>query len=261
MRVEPSISLKNKLYKRYWRTTRQLFAAIRQPIIDRSEHTDPANLKALLPVLLQPEPMQKHIDAMWSKIGGKYYYDTASKLKSGKESIPEMEYKIDKEKLTAAEQRMYLYSNARSLQKTKSIMTTYEESINRVIDSVIQESLDEGLGIIESRRLLTHDLKGEEMLQMENWQAQRISMTEIGSAQNTGSFEAAQDNKEGVLKHWIFIPGMKTFREEHQGFDVMGDVEMDYEYAPGLQYAGDPDCNDAEEVINCFCSIGYSVDN
>jgi len=86
-------------------------------------------------------------------------------------------------------------------------------------------------------------------------------MTEVGGASNTGSFMAAQENSEGVKKEWIHIPGLKTSRDNHAGFESMGPVEMDYEYAPGLKYPGDPDCNDPEEIINCYCSIGYVIED
>jgi hypothetical protein len=70
---------------------------------------------------------------------------------------------------------------------------------------------------------------------------------------------AAQENSEGVSKVWMFIPGMKTFREKHQEFEAMGPQPMDHEYAPGLKYPGDEN-GSAEEVINCYCSISYEVD-
>ena len=263
MRITIDSDKRKFFEKKVWRSTRKAFVKCRQALVDHSGDTDPERLKLFSSYFLDIKPMTEHINQVWGDIGGRYGYDTEKKLKSLKSKTPEMELKADAKKLTEWKEKMKKYSAERSLAKVKAIMTTEQEAINRVIDSVIQESLDQGLGIIETRRLLTHDLSGEKMLEMENWQAQRIAMTEVGSAQNTGSFEAAQENSEGVKKVWLFIPGKKTFREEHAAFgaedDSTGGRGMDEEYAPGLQYPGDPN-GTAEEIINCYCTIGYEVE-
>ena len=80
-----------------------------------------------------------------------------------------------------------------------------------------------------------------------------------GSKNNTASFEAAQENSEGVKKVWMFIPGLKYCSENHKKYEELGPVEMDYEYAPGLKYAGDPHCKDLKELEGCYCSIIYDT--
>ena len=98
MKIVPNIRLKKILQKRYWRSTRRLFVTIRQPIVNQAEYTDPQSLRTLLPVLLQPEQMQKHINDLWGKVGGKVFYDTERKLKPpAKAENSHMEIKADKE--------------------------------------------------------------------------------------------------------------------------------------------------------------------
>jgi hypothetical protein len=84
-----------------------------------------------------------------------------------------------------------------------------------------------------------------------------------GSRNNTASFEAAQENSEGVKKEWLFIPGLEESsrcKQHHQDFQALGLVPMNYEYAPGLKYPGDPHCKDPKELEWCWCSICFGVD-
>jgi hypothetical protein len=259
MRITPDLDKKKFFERKVFRQTQKVFVKCREAVVNHSEHTDPERLKAFVATLLNVVPMKEHLDNVWSDVGGRFAYDTQRKLNKKKSGNPDLELKADSEQLKQWKERMKKYSAERSLAKAKAIMTTEQEAINKVIDSVIQESLDQGLGIQETRKLLTSDLSGEQMLEMENWQAQRIAMTEVGGAQNTGSFEAANENPEGTKKIWMFIPGQKSFRENHQEYEGLGAVDMDYEFAPGLQYPGDEN-GSAEEVINCYCSIIYETE-
>lgn len=259
MIIKPDIQEQKRLTNKYWRLTRQTFVKCRQAVIDHAEHTDPERLKIHISTLLNSEPMKEHVINLWGEVGGIFAQDIESILLLKKGVITEYEIKA-KKKPTKWDERMKRYAAERSIKKIESIMSVEAEAINKVIDKVIQTSLDKGLGIIETRRQLVNDLAGEEMLAMENWQAQRIAMTEVGSAQNTASYLAAKENSEGVKKQWQFIPGMKTFRENHQQFDAMGPQDMNYEYSQGLKFPGDPDCSDPSEVINCYCSHYFEVD-
>lgn len=255
MRIQPNTDYNKRMARKYWRLTRAVFVKCRQQVIDMSEHTDPDRLKARVKELLDPEPMKKHIIDLWGEVGGRVGNDMESVLTLQKSGNPGFEIKA---KRTDWDEKMKRYAAERSLKKLELIMSTEAEAINKVIDIVIQESLDGGLGIVETRKLLTSNLAGEEMLAMENWQAQRIAMTEVGSAQNTASFQAAQEYGD-AKKQWVFIPGMKTFRANHQGFESMGPVSMDYEFTSGLKHPGDPN-GAAEEVINCYCGLDILVE-
>jgi len=263
MKIVQNIDARELLVKRYWKKTRRLFAALRKPLIDQAEHTDGDRLKLMIADLLNPEPMKDHIDGLWGRVGGKFAYDTESRIKPPEkyESI-RLELKTAKEKLKTWEERMTAYSAERSLQKTKSIMTTEQEAINKVIDEVLQQGLDEGLAIPEIRKRMVKNLSGDAITEIENWQAERIARTEVISAGNTGSFEAAQENKEGVKKEWSTSGyGSPRVRDSHLFYESLGPVEMDYNYnrSTSLQFPGDPDCTLAEEVINCMCAVQYNT--
>lgn len=257
MRIQLDTDYQKRMSRKYWRLTRAVFVKCRQQVIDMAEYTDPDRLKARVSSLLDPEPMKKHIIELWGEIGGHVGGDMVQLLDLKK--YGKVKYETKAAKTKEWNERMKRYAAERSLKKIEAIMTTEEEAINKVIDMVIDKSLDEGLGIEETRRLLKKDLLGDQMLSIENFQAQRIAMTEVGAAQNTASFLAAKENSEDIKKVWMFIPGMKSFREEHQGFEALGGVSMDYEYAPGLKHPGDVN-GSAEQVINCYCSISYEIE-
>lgn len=253
MRFHPNISVRRSYVKQFWKETRRTLVKCRQQVIDMIDNTDPENLKAMTESLLLAQPMVDQLNRIWSKVGGRFGYETAKKLASRKKADDDIT-------LENWERIMRIYSNERSLLKAKKILSTEAEAINKVIDAVLQEGLDQGLGIVEIRKLLKFDLSGEAMTALENWQAQRIAMTEVGRANNTGSFMAAMENPEGTKKVWMFFPGRKTFRDNHQDFEGLGPQEMNYEFAPGLAFPGDERAP-ASETINCYCSIGYVTDN
>jgi len=253
MKISASNTAKRAYVKQYWKRSRNVLAVCRTPVVEKAEHVDPERLKTYVKDLLLKKPMNDHINNLWEDVGGRFAYDTESKITRYKSDRLNIEIKADPKKKLYWNEKLKKYSAERSAFKTNSILSVEEEAINKVIDSVIKDTLDKGLGIPESRRLMVERL-GTDLAEMENWQAQRIAMTEVGSAQNTGAFEAAKEYKDEVVKEWRFIPGLKTFRENHLGYGNMGPQDMDFEYAPGLMFPGD-DTADADEVINCFCNI------
>jgi hypothetical protein len=260
VKIVSNDKLKRSLEKRYWRLTRKVFVKVRQPVVDKAERIDPSRLKDYVRDLLLADPMRQHIDDIWGKVGGKFAYDTEKVLQGSKSKTHSIEVKAAGDQLKLWEDRLRKYSNERSLQKTGAILDTEVEAINKVIDDVIADTLDKGLGVLESRREMVRALTGDELSEMENWQAERIARTEVNSAGNTGSFDAAQENSEGVRKEWS-TSGLPNIRDSHIEYEAMGVVDMDYEYNTGLQFPGDPDCNLAEEVINCRCTIIYDTGN
>ena len=263
MKITPNIELRKRLEKIYWNETRKTFILCRQSVVDRSEHVDPARLKEIVSELLNEKVMTDHLIEIWSKVGGRFAFDTYrvifnAGLKKGK-SKKAREFKADK--LTDYQRMMAKYAYERSLQKARAIMTTEAEAINKVIDSVIERGVAEGLSIPHVRDLMKSELEGDTMLTIENWEAERIAVTEVGSAANTGSWEAMQEmGIEGIQKSWMGS-GLPNMRESHIEYAGMEPQDLDYEYNTGLKFPQDPDCEIAEEVINCHCTPIWETDN
>lgn len=280
MKITQDKILKQTLIKRYWKLTRKVLIQTRQAILDKSEYIDPERLKEMVPDLLLSRPMFNHLINLWSDIGGRFAYDTEKMFNQGKKLIIDLEQKKEPakipigipittalltsglspaEKLIYWQKRMRDYAYERSLQKTKQIMTTEQEAINSVIDKVISKVNAEGLSIPNARNLMRNELDTE-LVTIENWQAERIARTEVGGASNTGSFEAALENSEGCVKEWL-TSGLPNTRESHLYYESLGPQELDYEFAPGLQFPSDENCPDAGDVINCRCTYTMEIVN
>lgn len=89
----------------------------------------------------------------------------------------------------------------------------------------------------------------------EKFRNERIARTETISATNYGAMEAIKQSGVTARKEWIATRDNRT-RESHDTLDgeVVG---MDETFSNGLQFPGDPESNDAAEIINCRCTIGY----
>ena len=193
--------------------------------------------------------MVDYLINLWGKVGGKFAYDTDTMINRGK--------KAAKKDLGEHEARIRAYAAQRSLLKAKAILTTEEEAINRVITKVIDKSVAEGMSVSRTRQLLKESLEGDELMTIENWQAQRIALTEVNSAGNFGSFETIRESGQKGTKEWI-TSGLPNVRPAHTEHEALGAVDLDYDYATNLQFPGDPDCEIAEEIINCHCT--YIID-
>jgi hypothetical protein len=257
MKILIDKDIKQSLIKRYWKDTRKALVKSRQLVIDKSEHVDPERLKGYVKDLLNPAPVKEQILDIWGSVGGKYANDTSRKLKL-KNSVLYFDIKADD--LTLWKERMRKYAYERSLQKVQSIMDTQEQLINTVIDGVLEKVTADGLGIPAARELMKNSLTDETLLEIENYQAERIARTEVNGASNAGSYEGAQDSGLDMKKIWIHGGGMTPgYRPEHVAFAEMEPQPMDYEYAVGLQYPCDENA-DPDQICNCRCAIGYEVD-
>lgn len=261
MRITVNHKLRSVYERRYWRMTRKVLVECRQSVVDRAEWTDPASLKGMVKDLLNSKPMKEHIINLWGEVGGKFGYDTGLMIHVVKSGTPSMQYKEDK--LTLWKERMRRYAAERSLQKIEAIMNTEQEAINTVIDRVIDKVNAEGIGIGEARNLMKASLEDETLLEIENWQAERIARTEVISASNTASFESVKESGiEGIKKIWS-TSGLSNVRETHAQYESedeqSGGREMDEEYTQGLQFPGDAN-GSPEEVINCACTQIWNVD-
>jgi len=72
----------------------------------------------------------------------------------------------------------------------------------------------------------------------------------MSSTNNTQSFEGALSTGLDLKKVWM-TSGYPDVRETHKRYETLGPVPMDYEYAPGLKYPGDPNCKDPNETEGC----------
>lgn len=222
---------------------------IQQPVIDLASEMDPESLKKRVSSLLKPAMMKEHISAIWVKTGSLFAVDMMKRM----ERMP----KKQEEDVDYWEDYYRRYTRERTAAITGEIMDTQTIVVNRIIDELLEEGTDRGLGIPEIQRRMRQDLL-EGLTEINKYQAERIARTEVIGASNTGSFDGAKASGLDMKKAWL-TSGLPGVRQTHQDYESMGPVEMDYEFSTGLQYPGDPE-GDPEEIINCRCTIIYEVD-
>lgn len=247
MKISASERQKKLFEKRYWRLSRKVLAKSRQPIVDKAEYVDPERLKEYVRGLLLIAPIVSHVSDIWSKAGGSAMHQVSKQVAkaTGKEVI---------KTVAEAEFLMRKYVNERSLrsatEKAAKILDSQAEAINSVIDTVLERQKLEGLGILETRKAMVNELERGTLTEIENWQAQRIAMTEVSAAHNAGTWEEGKG--QNLLKQWVHIPVSKVPRTNHIEYGNMEPQEEEYEYTDGLKRPHDDNAS-AEEVINCSC--------
>jgi hypothetical protein len=132
----------------------------------------------------------------------------------------------------------------------------------RLLDSVVQEAIQEGKGI----RAVTDALKNDKFLRnlkrTSRFQAERIARTETLSAASYGEYLGSQElfQKYGVTmgKYWIAKKDSRT-RNSHNEMkrsETIG-AEEDFEVGGSkMQFPGDRR-GGASQVINCRCALGW----
>jgi len=79
-----------------------------------------------------------------------------------------------------------------------------------------------------------------------------IARTECGIAMNGARFDAISEEVEKKL----WVSSKDSFvRASHKDYSKLGSQPMNYEYSDGLRYPQDSECGDAEEVVNCRCTL------
>lgn len=248
MKISASDKKKAAFEKRYWKLTREILAKSRQPVVDKAAYVDPDRLKNYVRGLLLTDIVRDHISDIWSKAGGTAMYDVGKQIEKATGKIGKT--------IKGAGILMRNYVNERSqklaAQKANKVMGSQTEAINQVIDTVLEKQKVEGLGILETRKIMVHELESGRLVEIENWQARRIAMTEVGEAQNTATW--LEGKNQNLLKRWVHVDVSRFPRQNHIEYGQMEPREEEYEYTDGLKYPHDENA-EAEEVINCYCSM------
>jgi len=135
--------------------------------------------------------------------------------------------------------------------RIKLMTETTEKVFKDTCRRLCADGLAEGLGVDKIARNIQSELGIAE-----KYRAERIARTEVVSASNEGSLAGAKSTDLDLDKEWISYIDDKT-RESH--IELNGaTVPMKDNFSNGLEYPGDP-TGEAEEVINCRCTIGYVV--
>lgn len=141
------------------------------------------------------------------------------------------------------------YVKVKLAKRIKDITAYTETLFKEIVRNIVYEGIKEGYGIDKIAREI-----GKELNITERYRSERIARTEVVSASNSGSLAGAESTDLDLLKEWISYIDDKT-RDSHRDMNEEK-VEMDSLFSNRLLYPGDPG-GDADEVINCRCTIGY----
>ena len=250
MRFAINKALQGSLRKLYWRQGQKVLLATQQPIIDLASDVEPDALKARVRLLMKPDKMSEYLTELWVRTGSIFAVDIIKRM----ERIP----KKQETSIDFWEDHYRIYTRERSALIAGEILDTQAVVVNNIIDDLLKEGMERGIGIPEIQRQMRNDL-AEGLTQINRYQAERIARTEVIGASNTGSFEGATEmGFETMKKAWL-TSGLAGMRDSHMAYEQLGAVAMNYEYAPGLQYPGDPS-GSPEEIVNCRCTQVYEVD-
>lgn len=129
--------------------------------------------------------------------------------------------------------------------------TTISGTLTTIARDVLIDSFERGLGERETAKLLREKVGGSTS------SAARIARTEVHTAANIGSDEAARSTGVDIVKEWASTEDGRV-RPTHDAADGQR-REMDEPFDVGgvsLDFPGDPK-GPAREIINCRCVALY----
>lgn len=141
-------------------------------------------------------------------------------------------------------------------QRIKWITETTRDVFISVVDRIAYEGFEAGKSVQDIAKEIMQDLNITQQ-----FRAERIARTEVISASNMSSQAGAQATGLELDKEWISYIDDRT-RDSHMNQSEGGvggeKVDINETFSNGLEVPGDPS-GEAEEVINCRCTIGYSA--
>lgn len=247
---------RDKISRRY---ARELTEEIYKANLKYIKGADLSNLENVIyPINYPSTDVEKLVEDLYFDAGYLFSDQFVKDFAQGKfksdlsEGIPKVQWKTEAI-------GKYFRSN---LGQIKTIKITSEDSAKRLLDSVVQEAIQDGKGI----RAVTDALKNDKFLRnlkrTSRFQAERIARTETLSAASYGEYLGSQElfQKYGVTmgKYWIAKHDTRT-RNAHNKMkrsETIG-AEEDFEVGSSkMQFPGDRR-GGASQVINCRCALGW----
>lgn len=144
------------------------------------------------------------------------------------------------------------FIEAGGAEKVVAITQTTKDMIKRVM----AQAAEEGWGADKAARELR-----KKWSDLERFRAERIARTELVGASNLGNDmgarSLAEENGLTLNKVWIATIDGRT-RDNHIILNGKT-ARQDEAFSNGLMFPGDPNSNNASEVVNCRCAQAYEV--
>jgi hypothetical protein len=151
---------------------------------------------------------------------------------------------------------------AANINEIRTIDLTSAESVQALINSVVNDAIQEGKGVNEVKKALKTNKFLANLRRTSRFQAERIARTETLSAASHGEFISTQHLFEeyGVTmeKYWIAKKDSRT-RNAHNEMKRSESIGANQDFNVGgapMKYPGDRK-GGAKNVINCRCALGW----
>jgi hypothetical protein len=239
-----------------------------QPVLDEIDESTVNQIAGRIPQLVTPESiataMTTTIDTVAPFFAGQTMRDlkkAAPDTRQFKQDIPTDEEWI---------QRINSILGAQAGVRITSITDSSRAEAIKIIQEVLKEGAEQGLGISQLSQLLRDEL-AKRWGVVSTYRAARIARTEIVNASNLGSLAGAAESGVPLLKVWLSTRDSRTRRDtpggryppgrfDHYGKFPTGPDEEKQELrdpfvktGESLQYPGDP-VGSAGNIINCRCA-------
>lgn len=246
MRIYTDTGKQKKFIDSFWKEGKKVLYQTALPVIELSDQVPVNELKQRVNSLLKPDRMTDYVEELWVNTGSWFAYEMVNNVK--------------RKALGDAEnwERMFrAYMADRSKKLAGAMLDTEAQLINDLLDQIVAEGTASGASI----QRLTGAMKDQfidNLITIQNYEAERIARTEVIGASNKGSFDGAMSTGLPMKKGWS-TSGLSGIRPSHLLYESWGWMSMEKEFAPGLKHPGDPN-GEAGEIINCRCTIIYDVD-
>lgn len=201
---------------------------------------------------IKPDAIVKRYEDLYTLVGADFAREQYNRLKG-----------LDVDLLTKEEDTWYNYLRHyvknRLWKRIENVNQTSIATAGRIINGVLEQSVNEGLGAYETASRIKRGLI-DEGIQYNQWRALRIARTEIMTASNLGSMEGAKATGEALEKFWIPTFDSRS-RDTHMAVESQNPKMMNEPFLVGMyqmQHPGDP-AGGPEEIINCRCCLSYNV--
>lgn len=204
------------------------------------------------------EPIEKAFKYLYLTVGVDFARSAFNGLKSSAKGYLIKENEEDM--IDEWYEYLLQFVSTRATKKIISVTSSSREIAKAIIRATLEQTLDEGLGADATARAIRKNLV-KQGIEMNQWRALRIARTEVMSASNIGTHAAAQATNLPMDKYWIATYDNRT-RDTHRVMEEQNPRPMEEPFLVGgvwpAETPHDPDLP-PEEVINCRCTIAYSV--
>jgi SPP1 gp7 family putative phage head morphogenesis protein len=245
---------KEKQRARYYRSSKAIIlkalnSYTKQFIEEIKKCTTPAQMKAVADRPIRSEAIEKALKNIYATVGKQFGEQTIRQLVPDQKAINfGRTNPITTDYWFAWTEKLL---KGKLGQRIEWITGTTKDVFISVVDRIAYAGFESGKGIPEIAREMMKDLNISQ-----RYRAERIARTEVIGASNMSSQAGAEATGLDLEKEWISFIDSAT-RESHVALNGEK-VAMDEPFSNGLDVPGDAG-GEAEEVINCRCTVGYGV--